>query len=79
MPTLNLTNEQVIELIKQLPIQQQGEIFRFLLLQQWENWEALSSYGHDKIQLIAQQRGYNWDEMTEEEKESLIDEIVHEK
>ena len=33
MPTLNLTNEQVIELIKQLPIQQQGEIFRFLLLQ----------------------------------------------
>ena len=79
MPTLNLTNEQVMELIKQLPIQQQGEIFRFLLLQQWENWEALYSYGHDKIQLIAQQRGYNWYTMTEEEKESLIDEIVHEK
>lgn len=79
MPTLNLTNQQVIELIKQLPIQQQGEIFRFLLLQQWENWDSLSRYGKDKIQLVAQQRGYNWDKMTEAEKESLIDEIVHEK
>ena len=79
MPTLNLTNEQVIDLIKQLPIQQQGEILKLLLLQEWEERESLSRYGHDKMQTIAQQRGYNWDKMTEEDKERLIDEIVHEK
>lgn len=31
MPTFNLTNEQVIELVKQLPSEQQIEVFRFLL------------------------------------------------
>ena len=46
MPTLTLTNEQVIELVKQLPNKQQLEIFRFLLLQQWKQcwqmrWKAI--------------------------------------
>jgi len=38
MPTFTLTNEQVIELVKQLSNEQQIEVFRFLLLQQWGQW-----------------------------------------
>jgi hypothetical protein len=34
MATLILSDEQVIELVKQLPVGQQVEVFRFLLLQQ---------------------------------------------
>ena len=78
MPTLNLSNEQVIELIKQLPVEQQVEVFRFLLLQQWERWVSLSRYGADKARLVAQNRGFDWDAMTEEEREALIDDVVHE-
>jgi hypothetical protein len=78
MPILKLTNEQVIELIKQLPAEQQMEVFRFLLLQNWENWKSLSNYGADKVKLIAQERGYNWESMSEDERESFIDEIVYE-
>ena len=78
MPILNLTNEQVVELVKQLPVEQQVEVFRFLLLQQWGGWEALSRYGIDKVRLVAQERGHNWDAMTEEEREALIDVVVHE-
>jgi hypothetical protein len=77
MPTLNLTNEQVVELVKQLPTEQQVEVFRFLLLQQWGQWESLSRYGVDKVRLVAQERGYNWDTMTEEEREAFVDEVVH--
>ncbi len=79
MPVLTLTNEQAIELVKQLPVEQQAEIFRFLLLQQWEQWQLLSQYGSDKVRLAAQERGYDWDRMTEDEQEAFIDEIVHEK
>lgn len=78
MLTLTLTNEQVVELVKQLPTEQQVEVFRFLLLQQWGQWESLSRYGIDKVRLIAQERCYNWDTMTEQEREAFIDEVVHE-
>ncbi len=79
MATLTLTNEQVLELVKQLPNEQQIEIFRFLLLQQWGEWESLSNYGADKVRLTARERGYDWDTMTEDERESFIDLVVHEK
>jgi hypothetical protein len=78
MPLLNLSNEQVIELVKQLPVAQQVEVFRFLLLQQWTGWESLSHYGADKARMVAQERGRDWNVMTEEDREALIDDIVHE-
>lgn len=37
IPAFTLTNEQVVESVKQLPGEQQIEVFRFLLLQQWGN------------------------------------------
>ncbi|HEY9648981.1 MAG TPA: hypothetical protein V6C88_21560 [Chroococcidiopsis sp.] len=78
MATLTLSNEQVIELVKQLPVEQQAELFKFLLLNQWGQWESLSRYGADKVRLIAQERGQNWDAMSEDERESFVDDLVHE-
>ena len=78
MPVLTLTNEQAVELVKQLPVEQQAEIFKFLLGQQWKPWQMLSEYGSDKVRLAAQERGHDWDQMSEDEQEAFIDEIVHE-
>jgi hypothetical protein len=78
MPIVTLSNEQVVELVKQLPVEQQVEVFRLLLLHQWGRWESLSRYGSDKARLVAQERGHDWDAMTEEEREDFIDNVVHE-
>lgn len=78
MATLILSNEQVIELVKQLPVEQQLEVFRYLLLQQWGKWESLSRYGAEKARLVAQGKGLDWEAMTEEEREAFIDDVVHE-
>jgi len=78
MPILTLSNEQVVELVKQLSPQQQIEVFRFLLIQQWGQWELLSRYGSGQARLVAQERGFDWDTMSEEEREALIDNVVHE-
>jgi len=78
MPILTLSNDQVVELVKQLPQEQKIEIFKFLLVSQWQQWQALSSYGADKIRLAAKERGYDWEKLTEEERESFIDIVVHE-
>lgn len=78
MPTFTLTDEQVIELVKQLSNEQQIEVFRFLLLQQWGQWDSLSHYGVDRARLVAQERHQDWDAMTEDGREAFIDELVHE-
>lgn len=78
MATLILSNEQVIELVKQLPVEQQLEVFRYLLLQQWGKWESLSRYGAEKARLVALGKGLDWEAMTEEEREAFIDDVVHE-
>lgn len=38
----------------------------------------LSRYGADKARLVAQERGYDWDAMTEEERETFVYNVVHE-
>jgi hypothetical protein len=78
MATLILSDEQVVELVKQLPVGQQVEVFRFLLLQQWGKWESTSRYGAEKARSVAQGRGLDWNAMTEEEREVFIDDVVHE-
>jgi hypothetical protein len=78
MATLILSDEQVVELVKQLPVGQQVEVFRFLLLQQWGKWESLSRYAAEKARSVAQGRDLDWDAMTEEEREVFIDDVVHE-
>ena len=78
MPSITLSNEQVVELVKQLPQEQKIEIFRFLLISQWQEWQHLSSYGTDKVKLAAIERGYDWEKMSEVEREEFIDEVLHE-
>jgi hypothetical protein len=78
MPILQLTDEQVFELVKQLSPHQQEALFKTLLMQKWGAWEALSRYGQERVRRVAAQRGYDWDTMTEDDREAFIDTLVHE-
>ena len=79
MPNLTLSNEQVIELVKQLPEAQQQEIYKILILSQWRHLEPVFNEGAERARIVAKERGYDWDSMTEDEREEFIDEIVHER
>jgi len=78
MPTLELSDEQVIALFKQLPLEKQEALLRHLLLLHWANWEALSDYGQRRVRHLAAQRGRDWDAMSEAEREAFIDDLIHE-
>ncbi len=78
MPTLELTNEQVIELVKQLPSDQQEALLTVLLMQRWSAWEGLSRYGQARVRRVAAQRGRDWNAMTDEERQAFVDDLVHE-
>jgi hypothetical protein len=49
-----------------------------LLQKSWSQWLELSQSGQANIRQIATERNKNWDEMNEDERELLIDEILHE-
>jgi DNA-binding NtrC family response regulator len=77
MPNLVLTDEQAIQLVEQLPQQQQAKLMRILLQKSWSQWLELSESGQTNIRQIAAGKNKNWDEMNEDEREVLIDEILH--
>jgi len=77
MPNLVLTDEQAIQLVEQLPQQQQAKLMRILLQKSWSQWLELSESGQTNIRQIAADKNKNWDEMNEDEREVLIDEILH--
>jgi len=77
MPTLTLTNEQVIELIKQLPPDQQEKLVQDLIRQQWPTWTDLSRHGQTGARAAAGQHGLDWDSSTADAREAFIDDLVH--
>ena len=79
MPNLTLSNEQVIDLFKQLPEAQQREVYKILILSQWRQLEPVFNEGAERARIVAKERSRDWDTMTEDEREEFIDEIVHEK
>lgn len=78
MPTLELTDKQLIELVEQLPPTRQENLLKFLLAEQWGTWFDLSREGEKGVRMAAAKRGRNWDAMSEDEREAFIDDLVHE-
>ena len=78
MATLQLTDEQVIELAGQLPADKQQTLLERLVQRVWPRWAELSQYGQERARTVAAERGLDWEAMTEPEREAFIDKVVHE-
>ena len=78
MPTLQLSDDQVLELVRQLPPARQEDLLRSLLSGRWSTWAQLSNEAQPGVHAAAAQRGQNWDAMTEPQREDFIDDLVHE-
>ncbi|MEA5534347.1 hypothetical protein [Crocosphaera sp. XPORK-15E] len=79
MPNLTLTNQQVIELIKQLPLENQYSLLLELSHEASKQRQERMEYAEKQLKQISQEKGLNWEQMTEEERELFIDDLVHEK
>lgn len=78
MPVLTLSNEQVLEIVKQLPFDMKLKVWMVLseeLQAKQEGWSAQIS---GDLRRIAQQRGLNWDTLDEEARMQLVDDLIHE-
>ncbi len=78
MPDLTLTDRQVIELIKQLPFENQYSLLLEIAREASQKREERMNYAEKQLKFLCQERGLNWDEMGEEERISFVDDLVHE-
>lgn len=74
---LPLRESQVVELIQQLSPEGKRAVLRTLILD-LDQFELLVDYGNEQIRALCQQRGIDWDSLSEEERERLIDDLLHE-
>ena len=78
MAVLKISNKQILELVLQLPEQQRAWLFTQLAVQQWPSWVELSKYGEQQARSLAAERGLDWLRMSDDEREQLVDTILHE-
>ena len=76
--TLELTTEQIINLVQQMPLEEKFLVVRALTRETPAEREERMKYAESKVRELCVQRGLDWDAMTEDERLYFIDDIVHE-
>ena len=78
MATVELTSQQVAELVRQLSPEQKREVLMTLAGEAETRRNERMALAAEQLQKRARERGRDWDTMTEEERELLVDELIHE-
>jgi hypothetical protein len=78
MVTQPLTDEQVVQLVKQLPTKTKQQVLKALTdeCDQW--WQATARDGEQAMRQLAAARHLDWDSLTEAQREAFVDELLHE-
>jgi hypothetical protein len=78
MATLSLTDDQVLQLIKQLPPHSKQRILADLTAERDQWWKTTAQNGEKDMRRLAAARGLDWDTLTEAQREAFVDDLLHE-
>ena len=78
MPILELSDAQVVELVKQLPPERQRAALLALAAGAAQRREERMQYAEAQLRRVSAERGLEWDKMSEDEREDFIDDLLHE-
>ena len=76
--TLELTTEQVIDFLQQMPPEEKLTVLKALAKEARAGRAEQMKYAESKVRQLCTERGLDWDAMTEDERLYFIDDIVHE-
>ncbi len=75
--TLEIPEAQLVEWVQRLSPSVKQSVLR-ALIPEMDALEQLLQYGDERIRDVAAQRGVNWDNLNEQQREKLINDILHE-
>jgi hypothetical protein len=78
MPILELSDEQVLQLVKQLPPERQRAALVALAAGATQEREQRMNYAEEQLRRACTERGLDWDKMSEDQREAFLDDLMHE-
>lgn len=75
--TLEVAESQVVEWVRRLSPVAKQSVLR-ALIPRLDELEALVDYGGRRARALCTERGLDWDSLTEDGRQQLIDELLHE-
>ena len=78
MSVLELTDEQVVSLVRQLPIASKKAALLALAQDAGQSREERMTYAQSQLRQRARERGLDWDAMSEESREEFVNGLLHE-
>ena len=78
MATVELTTQQVIDLVQQLPADRKREVLLALASEAQTGRDERMKLAGEQLRRLSAQRGMNWDTMTDEAREAFVDDLIHE-
>ncbi|MCW5934705.1 MAG: hypothetical protein KIT45_10495 [Fimbriimonadia bacterium] len=76
MPVLKVKPEQIVELVEQLSPEERLEILLKLAQPARERMKAHREFASQRLREIAAERGLDWDDLTEEARETFVDNLI---
>jgi len=76
--TVEFTTNQVIQLVMQMPPEDKRTVLYALAQQAQSEREARLDLAENQLRRLCAERGDNWDTMTEAQRETFIDDLIHE-
>jgi TRAP-type C4-dicarboxylate transport system substrate-binding protein len=77
MVTLTLSDQQIVDLVKQLPPAAKQTILDALITEREAWWDMTVAKSEEKMRKLAQGRGLDWNKMSEDEREKFVDDLMH--
>lgn len=78
MPNVTLTDDQVIELVRQLPVQQKRTVLLALASDAQTRRADRMYFAEQQLRARAAERGLRWDDLADDAREAFIDDLLHE-
>lgn len=78
MSVLELTDEQVLSLVRQLPAESKKAALLALAEEAGRRRGERMAYAEEQLRQRARECGLNWDSMNEDERESFVNRLLHE-
>ena len=77
MPAITVLEQQILQSFDQLSPQARRQAIK-RMLPSAAHLESAIERNRPRIEALAKQRGLDWDALTEDQKEQLVDQLLHE-